>query len=217
METVRPKPKTPRLTTVPDAPAPGGESTHERSATHAAVQPMQDEEYPAESALLQRVSQRIYAAVAAYASANGDAKIAGQLPLLRERLFEARQNPETALRALWGAQFQDAPSGLLPTIESHLALREPPSGVPENPGQAAQTNRRVQLPDAIVAVFAALGYVLSARMLLLLSMTGAFVLGAIAMVAPSPMRLAVLVAYVLFTVIPVALLEAFGKRPKEIE
>lgn len=89
--------------------------------------------------------------------------------------------------------------------------------MPDAPAKSRESTpagRRVQLPDAIVAVFAALGYVLSARMLLLLSITGAFVLGVIAMVSPSPMRLGVLIAYVLFTVIPIALLEAFGKRPK---
>ena len=61
--------------------------------------------------------------------------------------------------------------------------------------------------DVIVAAFAALGYALSARALLLLSLIGAFVLSLLAITSQTMPALEVLIAYCCFTVIPVAYLE----------
>jgi hypothetical protein len=58
-----------------------------------------------------------------------------------------------------------------------------------------------------VAAFKALGYTLSARALLLLALLGAFVLAIMAIIQQTPASLEVLIAYAIFTVIPVAYLE----------
>lgn len=71
----------------------------------------------------------------------------------------------------------------------------------------APTRQEPSTLDVLVAAFTGLGYALSARGLLLLSLIGAFVLAMRVMDSPSPMALAVLVAYAAFTVVPVAYLE----------
>lgn len=73
--------------------------------------------------------------------------------------------------------------------------------------------QKAGIEEAIVAAFSALGYALSARLILLLAMAGAFCLGVMAINDPTSLRLEILVAYSFLTVIPIALLEAFGKRP----
>lgn len=75
--------------------------------------------------------------------------------------------------------------------------------------------QRTGIPEAIVAAFAALGYALSARLILTLSLIGAFALGVMAMQEPSILKLSVMIAYCSLTVIPCAGLEIFGKRPPE--
>ena len=61
-------------------------------------------------------------------------------------------------------------------------------------------------PD-LVAAFKSAGYILSARALLLLSLAGAFVLAIMAMTQQTLPSLEVLIAYAIFTVIPVSYLE----------
>jgi hypothetical protein len=61
--------------------------------------------------------------------------------------------------------------------------------------------------DVVVGAFSALGYALSARALLLLSLIGAFVLSLMAITSQTLAALEVLIAYCCFTVIPVAYLE----------
>ena len=61
--------------------------------------------------------------------------------------------------------------------------------------------------DVVVTAFSALGYALSARALLLLSLVGAFVLSLMAITSQTTSALEVLIAYCCFTVIPVAYLE----------
>ena len=61
--------------------------------------------------------------------------------------------------------------------------------------------------EVTLSAFAALGYALSARALLLLSLIGAFVLSLMAISSQTLPALEVLVAYCLFTIIPVAWLE----------
>ena len=51
------------------------------------------------------------------------------------------------------------------------------------------------------------GFALSARALLLIALVGAFVLAVMAMLAQTPAALEVLIAYAMFSVIPVAVLE----------
>jgi hypothetical protein len=66
--------------------------------------------------------------------------------------------------------------------------------------------------ETTAAVFRALGFALSARLLLLLSLIGAFVLGVEAMSMQTMMGLYVLAAYCCFTVLPVTYLEVSKRR-----
>jgi hypothetical protein len=61
-------------------------------------------------------------------------------------------------------------------------------------------------------MFQALGFALSARLILLLTLMGAFVLGVMAMLQPSGMRLGVMVAYCLLSVVPCTYLELNKRR-----
>lgn len=88
-----------------------------------------------------------------------------------------------------------------------------PTPPPTSPGPQIIV-QRAGIPEAIVAAFAALGYALSARLILLLSLVGAFVIGIIAIRAQTIMALAILVAYAALTVIPATYLEVFGPRPE---
>ena len=75
-----------------------------------------------------------------------------------------------------------------------------PAPAPTNPTPQPSTL------DVVVGAFAALGYALSARALLLLALIGAFVLSLMAITSQTLPALEVLVAYCCFTVIPVAYL-----------
>ena len=61
--------------------------------------------------------------------------------------------------------------------------------------------------DVVLAAFSGLGYALSARALLLLALVGAFVLSLMAIQSQTLPALEVLVAYCVFTVVPVCFLE----------
>lgn len=61
--------------------------------------------------------------------------------------------------------------------------------------------------DAVVVAFTGLGYALSARAILLLTVIGSFVLAVLAMQDPNAIRLWTLVAYCCLTVFPVTILE----------
>ena len=66
--------------------------------------------------------------------------------------------------------------------------------------------------ETTAAIFSALGFALSARLLLLLTLVGAFVLGLEAMSLQTTMGLYVLAAYCCFTVVPVTYLEVSKRR-----
>lgn len=61
--------------------------------------------------------------------------------------------------------------------------------------------------SVLVTAFAALGYALSARAILLLALIGAFVLACFAMKSQTQDALAVLIAYCVLAVLPVVALE----------
>ena len=67
----------------------------------------------------------------------------------------------------------------------------------------------------MLAAFAAVGYAVSARLILLLALLGAFCLAVMALLAQSVIGLLVLTAYCLLAVIPMIGLELRGKRPKD--
>jgi hypothetical protein len=64
----------------------------------------------------------------------------------------------------------------------------------------------------MVSVFSALALVLSARLLLLLTLVGAFVLGWAAMREQTYLALGVMIAYTVLTVIPMVSLEMRGHK-----
>lgn len=64
----------------------------------------------------------------------------------------------------------------------------------------------------MLAMFKAIGYALSARAILLLTLVGAFVLAVMAMQDPSEMRLWTLGLYGTFAVLPVVVLEVLKRR-----
>ena len=84
--------------------------------------------------------------------------------------------------------------------------KPPPTPHPEPPSR-----HETQLLEVLLTSFAALGYALSARSLLLLSMIGAFVLAIFAAMAQTMATLEVLIAYSLLVVLPVVFLE-FRRR-----
>lgn len=57
----------------------------------------------------------------------------GQLQELRRRLFEARQDPEAAVREMWGSDLADAPPRLQQAIIRGLAVRQMPPSAPQVP------------------------------------------------------------------------------------
>lgn len=77
---------------------------------------------------------------------------------------------------------------------------------------AAETAAKADVMPVVLAAFAGLGYALSARAILLLTLLGAFVLAVLAMMQPTDLRLWALVIYGVLAVLPVAALEAFKRR-----
>lgn len=65
--------------------------------------------------------------------------------------------------------------------------------------------------EVILAAFTALGYALSARSILLLSLIGAFVLGLLAALAQTTATLYVLIAFAVLVVLPITCLEFFRR------
>lgn len=90
----------------------------------------------------------------------------------------------------------------MPTPEPILAAAAPQPVVVQ----------RVGIPEALLAVFSALSLVLAARLILLLSVAGAFVLGVMAMTRGEWPALAILCAWCMLTVLPLVAVEIWGKR-----
>lgn len=67
--------------------------------------------------------------------------------------------------------------------------------------------------DRMIDIFRALGFALSARMIFLLSVIGAFVMGIVAMVGGGWLRLLLLAVYCALTVLPCAYLEVRKRGP----
>jgi hypothetical protein len=88
-----------------------------------------------------------------------------------------------------------------------VVQRKRPTEAPSTPVALTPPAPQPSTLDVVVGAFAALGYALSARALLLLSLVGAFVLSLMAITSQTLPALEVLIAYCCFTVIPVAYLE----------
>lgn len=74
----------------------------------------------------------VYEALSELKPADRGAEEEGQLQELRRRVLEAREDPETAMRAVWGPELANAPPELRGAIERGMALPETPSGVPRD-------------------------------------------------------------------------------------
>ena len=90
--------------------------------------------------------------------------------------------------------------------EIHEDARKKRPDLTPPPGPIAPT-KSDQTLEVVIAAFSGLGYALSARGLLLLSLIGAFILANKAIDNLSFSALAVLISYCLLTVIPVTYLE----------
>lgn len=71
--------------------------------------------------------------------------------------------------------------------------------------------QKPDISDVLLAAFSALGYAVSARLLIFLSLIGAFVMAVMAMIFRDYMALSVLGLYCVLTVLPLVALELFGK------
>jgi hypothetical protein len=85
---------------------------------------------------------------------------------------------------------------------------EPPKAAPELP----VIIQREEVSDVLLAAFAALGFAVSARALVFLSLVGAFVLAVMAMMNQTMMSVVVLGLYCALTVLPLVFLELRAKR-----
>ena len=75
--------------------------------------------------------------------------------------------------------------------------------------------QKEEVSDVLLAAFAAMGFALSARLLLLLAMLGGFALSYLAMERQSAMALWVLGTYCCLVLIPMVYLEISSKRQRE--
>lgn len=88
-----------------------------------------------------------------------------------------------------------------------LRFAEEPS-----PPPTAPTARDIQAHEVVLMAFTGLGYALSSRALLLLSLIGAFVLGWRAETSQTLASLEVLGVYGIFTIVPVTWLEIAKRK-----
>lgn len=84
--------------------------------------------------------------------------------------------------------------------------------IPPAPPEQTIVIQRQEVSDVLLAAFSAMGYAVSARFLLFLSMLGAFALAVMALRQPSVFSLVVLGMYSGLTVLPLVWLELNGKR-----
>lgn len=83
---------------------------------------------------------------------------------------------------------------------------------PKEPSTNAVVVQRVGIPEAMLSVLGAVAFVLSARLLLLLALLGAFVLGLLAMTSQTYVSVGILVAWALLVIFPLVWLEGRTKR-----
>jgi hypothetical protein len=86
---------------------------------------------------------------------------------------------------------------------------------PESPPAALETRIIVEKPgigEAMLAAFAAIGFAVSARVLLFLSLIGAFVLATMAMLSQTNMSAIILSLFCVLTVVPLVALEISARK-----
>lgn len=94
-----------------------------------------------------------------------------------------------------------------PLKSSPSETPEPPRPAPQEPPQAPPAVSGPDALDVVLAAFTGLGYALSARALLLLSIVGAFVLAVLVIQTDKVVPLIVLIGYCALVVIPLCILE----------
>ena len=101
----------------------------------------------------------------------------------------------------------------LPPTEPATILNLPP----QQPRviEVQKVIQREEVSDVMLAAFAAMGFALSARLLLLLAIIGGFTLGVMSMERQTATSLWVLGIYCVLVVLPMVWLEIVGKRPKD--
>ena len=101
----------------------------------------------------------------------------------------------------------------LPPTEPATILNLPP----QQPRviEVQRVIQREEVSDVMLAAFAAMGFALSARLLLLLAIIGGFTLGVMSMERQTATSLWVLGIYCVLVVLPMVWLEIVGKRPKD--
>jgi hypothetical protein len=115
-------------------------TTTERGVEHEtlpgqAVPEVRTAERPGQPSVLQSLPRRVYAELEAMSPDELGATAKGQLQELRRRVQEEGQTEAAALRAVFGADYADAPSELRPAIERALDVR----GVPSRDAQGIET------------------------------------------------------------------------------
>lgn len=98
--------------------------------------------------------------------------------------------------------------GVVEVLRPQTKQASTPEAAPPPVAETAPTPEPARRDgEVMLTVFKALGYALSARGLLFLSLIGAFALACMAMVDPTAIKIAVLIVYAAATVIPVTTLE----------
>lgn len=87
-----------------------------------------------------------------------------------------------------------------------------PNSLPILPLQSAVVIQREEVGQVMLAMFSAIGFAVSARFMVFLSVLGATALAVMAMRAPTMMAIVTLAVFCVLTVLPLVFLEISGKR-----
>ncbi len=95
-----------------------------------------------------------------------------------------------------------------------MVPQAPMTPPPDQPEAIRETViiQRQEVSDVLLAAFSAMGFAVSARFLVFLSLFGAFVLAVMAMLSQSMMAVVVLSLFCILTVLPLVAVELFSKR-----
>jgi hypothetical protein len=99
-------------------------------------------------------------------------------------------------------------------VTNRTAKKAEPSTEAASPTQTEVIVREPSTLDVMFASFAAIGFAVSARVLLFLSLLGAFALSVMAIYVASITALIVLGMFCAFTTLPLVALELKNKQPK---
>lgn len=101
---------------------------------------------------------------------------------------------------------------VVPILQVSQWPTEAPPTIQTPASEPAVIIQRQEVSDVLLAAFSALGFAVSARFILFLSLIGAFVLAVMAMVSQAIMAVIVLSLYAALIVLPLVWLETRSKR-----